>query len=206
MVSVCVGRAIAIQSLGLVSGGCEGSDIQQTYRAHCLQCSHETISLVAVGRILSRLALISSRGVNHRTNLPVDIQPIKPEVLHQIDSRRRKLLSTRISAQRASKVARVSPASNREEDLEIPVLLLQQEELLDASIHVVADIVPRVAGEVLLDVRPGIGQVHLARVCFDVGKRVQHMRQPLDGKLVGDVVAAVDSLHQFLSQLCRLTW
>lgn len=128
------------------------------------------------------------------TYLPVNIQPIKPQIRKQAHCRGSKLLPSRISAERSGKVARVSPSPDRQKDLEVAVLLLQQEELLDTSIDIVSDIVPRITGEVLLDIGPGIRQVHLARVGVDVGESIQHMGQGLSRKLLRKIVAAVDSL------------
>lgn len=128
--------------------------------------------------------------------LPVNIQSIKAKVLHQIHSRRSKLLSSCIRGKWSSKVTRVGPASDRQKNFEVAIILLQQIELLHAPVQVGTDIVPRVAGEMLLDIRPGIRHVYLACVCVDVGKCIQHVGQFVDWELLGGEVAAVDCLYQ----------
>lgn len=96
------------------------------------------------------------------------------------------------------------------------VLLLQQEQLLNASIDIGAGVIPRVAGVMLLHIRPAVGQIpilslsmkmlfqreapagsgniHLTSLRVDISKGVEDMGQFLRGQILRVVVAAVDRL------------
>lgn len=96
------------------------------------------------------------------------------------------------------------------------MLLLQQEQLLDATVDIVAGLIPRVTGVVLLDIRPAVGQVpantslipfpgvkyskgranvHFTSLRMNIGKCIEHMRQLLGGQILWVVVAPVDGLQ-----------
>lgn len=72
----------------------------------------------------------------------VDIEPIKAIVLDELDSRARKRLPVSGRPAEADKVGREGPATNREEDSQVPVLLFEQVELLEAAVEVGAGVVP----------------------------------------------------------------
>ncbi len=65
-------------------------------------------------------------------------------------------LSSRLGRGDGSKLGRVCPSSDREQRLHVPVLLLEEVQLLDAAVGIVSLIVPRVCGVVLLKVRVAI--------------------------------------------------
>lgn len=67
--------------------------------------------------------------------------------------------ATLLGARRLGEIRRVSPATDRKQNLQLAVLLLEQEKLLDTSIRIVADIVPRVCRIMLLDIGPRVSQV-----------------------------------------------
>lgn len=70
---------------------------------------------------------------------------------------------------------RVSPASDGEEHLEVPVLLLESVDGFEVAIKVVSGFVPGIAGVVYIFVRPNIRQEHLAGVSSHVGESVKDM-------------------------------
>lgn len=95
-------------------------------------------------------------------------------------------------------------------------MLLEQVNLLDAPIHIVAGVIPRVTGVMLFNIRPAVGQisalydqqlvlsrhevicVHFSRVGSDIGKCIVYMGQLFDGEVLWVVVAAVDGLFGWL--------
>jgi hypothetical protein len=95
---------------------------------------------------------------------------------------------------RLREVGGVGPAADGEEDFELAVLLLLQEELLQAAVDVGADIVPRVVGIVLVGVGPGVGEVHFAAFRTDVGEGVENVGQFVGWEVLGVVVAAINCL------------
>lgn len=52
----------------------------------------------------------------------------------------------------------VGPSTDGEEGFELTVLLLEEVELFGVAVDIVADVVPRIAGEVLVGVGPGVGE------------------------------------------------
>lgn len=90
----------------------------------------------------------------------------------------------------------------------------EQEKLLDASVHVGADVVPRVTRIVLLDVGPCVAQVpaaesedflllltcenlhiHFSGFGSDISKCIENMGQFLGGQILWIVVSSVDRLY-----------
>lgn len=67
---------------------------------------------------------------------------VQSQIQHQPSSRFSKLGSSRIGARRLGKVGRVGPATDGKQDLQLAVALLEQEQLLDASIDIGPDVVP----------------------------------------------------------------
>lgn len=129
------------------------------------------------------------------------------------------------------KVARVGPAADTEDDLQVAVSLLQEVELFDAAVDVVARVVPGIGGIVLVSVRlllvrceaemkrrvrechPWVCQVHFSRLRPDVGERVKHMSELVGGNVLRLVISSVDGpVHEIgdaavalmLSHCCRL--
>jgi len=74
----------------------------------------------------------------------------------------------------------------------VAVGFLEQIQLLDAAVDVVANVVPRIRRVVLVRVGPGVGQEHLPGRT-QVGKGVEYMGDLAGGKVSGVVVAAVDA-------------
>lgn len=68
---------------------------------------------------------------------------------------------------------RVGPASDREEDFEMSILLLEFKDGFEVAIEVVPAFIPGVAGIVDIFVRPDVGQEHLAGVSSHIGESVQ---------------------------------
>ena len=83
------------------------------------------------------------------------------------------MLPAGVRASRSSEVGAVGPAADGEEDFELPVALLEQEELLRAAVDVGAGVVPAVGRVVLVGVGPGVGEVDLAGLGAEVGEGVQ---------------------------------
>lgn len=52
----------------------------------------------------------------------------------------------------------VGPSTDGEEGFELTVLLLEEVELFGVAVDIVADVVPRITGEVLVGVGPGVGE------------------------------------------------
>lgn len=70
-----------------------------------------------------------------------------------------KFSATLLGARRLGEIRGVGPATDRKQNLQLAVLLLEQEKLLDTSIRIVTDIVPRVCRVMLLEIGPRVGQV-----------------------------------------------
>lgn len=71
----------------------------------------------------------------------------------------RKSPSSRVARGRLREVGRIRPSADGQQDLEFPVPLLEQEQLLDAAVHIVSRIVPRIRRIMLLLVRKAIGEI-----------------------------------------------
>lgn len=69
---------------------------------------------------------------------PVDINTVETQVLYKLDGAAGKLCSSGSRRSRLGKVDRISPTSNGEESLELPVTLLEKEKLFDTAVNVVA--------------------------------------------------------------------
>lgn len=89
-----------------------------------------------------------------------------------------------IGASRLGEIRGVGPAPDGEQDFQLPVLLLEQEELLDTAVHIGANVVPRIGGVMLLDVGPGVGQV-TASIRFDITEMGWEVALTLHQILVG---------------------
>lgn len=90
-------------------------------------------------------------------NLPI-LAPhrhtIKPQIQNQPRRRLREFGPPLIRAGRLRKVGRVGPATDRKQDLQPAVPLLEQEQLLDAPVYIGAGVIPRVTGIVFFNVGP----------------------------------------------------
>ena len=127
------------------------------------------------------------------THLPININPIKTQILDKINSRSSKCRTARLRAQRTSEIGRISPSTNRQQNLQIPITLLQQEQLLDAAVDIVPLVIPRVGGIVLVGIGPGIREIDLAGRAH-VGECVQDVSQALCGEILWVVVPSIDGL------------
>lgn len=64
-----------------------------------------------------------------------------------------------MGTRRLREIRGVRPAPDRKQNLQLAVLLLEQEKLLNTSVHISTDVIPRVCRVMLLDVGPRVGQV-----------------------------------------------
>ena len=103
-----------------------------------------------------------------------------------------------LRACRLGKIGRVGPSTDRQQNLQLPILLFEQEQLLDASVDISADIVPGVRWVMLLDVGPGVCQIHFSGLGSDIGERIKDMGQFICREILGVVVAPVDRLYQLI--------
>jgi len=129
--------------------------------------------------------------------LPIYIDPIEAQILDQLDAAIREPLAALGRRGRGIEVlllVGIRPPANREQHLEIAVLPLQQVQLLEVAVEIVALVVPRVAVIVDLDVGPGVGEDHFA-VGTVVAEAVEHVRQLGGRDVLREVFAAVDALH-----------
>lgn len=85
----------------------------------------------------------------------------------------------------------VSPATNAQHDLHVPVLGLEQRELFDSTIDILASVGPRVAIVVDFRVRIGVCEEDCA-VLAVVGKGVEEVGQLRGGDLLREEFAGVD--------------
>lgn len=67
---------------------------------------------------------------------PVDINTVETQVLHKLDGAAGEFCSSGSRRSGLGKVDRISPTSNGEESLELPVTLLEKEKLFDTAINV----------------------------------------------------------------------
>ena len=88
---------------------------------------------------------------------------IESKISDQFNCSLSKLSAASISASGLSEIGRVGPTANGEQDLQLPILLLEQKQLLNTAIDIGTDVIPGVCGVVLLNVRPGVGQITVAR-------------------------------------------
>ena len=88
--------------------------------------------------VTNDLVLQSPKSLNILTSriFPVNIQTIKPQILDQFNCRTRKSLTASDSRGRLRKVGRICPSTDGQQNLELPVLLLEEIQLLDAAINV----------------------------------------------------------------------
>ena len=91
--------------------------------------------------------------------LPVDVDTVESQISDKANTCAREPVATCLSGCWGWKVVGVRPSSDRHEELQVTVLALEKVDLLEAAIHVVADIVPGVRLIMLVCVGPGIGQI-----------------------------------------------
>ena len=84
--------------------------------------------------------------------LPIDINTVETPVLQEGDSGVGELLAGSIAGSNSGEVGRPGPATDGEDGLKTTVGLLELEELLDATVGVVAGVAPGVTGVVLLKI------------------------------------------------------
>lgn len=84
--------------------------------------------------------------------LPIDVDAVKAEVFEKGYRGAGKVLAAGGGGGGLGKVGGVGPAADGEEGLELAVFLLEEEELLDATVDVGANIVPGVCWVVFLEV------------------------------------------------------
>lgn len=128
------------------------------------------------------------------THLPINIQPVKSQVLQQLHRSLRKILPSSIGTSRRRKVGRIGPPANRQEDLEVTVLLFQKIQLLDTTVDIVAGIRPGVTGVMFLNVGPRVGHIDFPGFRTHIGEGVEDVREPLDRKVLRIMVAPVNCL------------
>jgi len=104
-----------------------------------LEEEHKVLRLGRVGRVF-----------------PVNVETIKAPVLDELDGRRCEALASSLGGGDGGELGRVGPPTDGEENLQVAVLLFEEVQLLDAAVNVVPNVIPRVRGVVLLDIRPGI--------------------------------------------------
>lgn len=102
--------------------------------------------------------------------LPVNVETVETEVGDEINCCAGKGLAPVRRRGRLREVGGICPAANGEEGLEVPVPLLEEEELLDAAVHVCANVVPAVGWVVLFEVGIGIGKIDFPAVRAYVGE------------------------------------
>jgi len=125
---------------------------------------------------------------------------IKTHILNKIHSRRSEFLPSSIRRSSLREIRTIRPPTNRQYDLQFPILLLEQEELLHAAVDIVPDIVPGVGWIAFIGVGPGVCEVDFAGVGAHVGEGVEDVGEFVGGEVLGVVVAAVNSLVSFNSQ------
>lgn len=93
----------------------------------------------------------------HNTQLVA--HTIESQIQHQTSRRFGKSRPASLGTSRLREIRRVSPATDRKQNLQLAVLLLEQEKLLGTSVHIGTDVIPRIIRIMLLNVRPRVGQV-----------------------------------------------
>lgn len=121
-----------------------------------------------------------------------DLHAVKSVVLHQLDSAADEIGT---SGCRCDKVEMASlgvgPAADGEDDLEIPVLQLEQVQLLEAAVNVIPGFVPRVARVALLLVGVRVCELDSSSGGIRIGERVQDMGEGVNGDILGLIVGSV---------------
>jgi len=125
--------------------------------------------------------------------LPININPVEPQVLNKLYTRARELGTAGSSRCRLGEVSRVRPPPNGEDCLEFAVALLEKVELLDAAVDVVTRIVPGVGRVVLLEVRVRVAQVDLASFRANIRKGIQDVGQVRSRYILRLVVTAINA-------------
>jgi hypothetical protein len=72
----------------------------------------------------------------------VDVEPVEAIILDELDGRAGEGLPMGGRPAEPGKVGREGPASDREEDAQVSMLLLEQVELLEAAVEIGAGVVP----------------------------------------------------------------
>jgi len=125
---------------------------------------------------------------------------IESHILNKINSRRSEFLPSRIRGSGLREIRTIRPSTNRQYDLQFPILLLEKEKLFHAAVDVVADIVPGIGWIAFIGVGPGVRQIDFAGVGAHVGEGVEDVGEFVGGEVLGVVVAAINSLVSFNSQ------
>lgn len=107
--------------------------------------------------------------------LVVNVKAVETVVFQQSNSRLYKVVACVGVGDDRVERGRVGPTADREEHLEMSVLLLEFIDGFEIAIKVVPDIIPGVTGVVDIFVRPNIRQDHLAVFGSHVGERIKDM-------------------------------
>lgn len=124
---------------------------------------------------------------------------IKTKVQHQPRGSFSEPSASGFRACRLGKIGRVGPSTDRQQNFQLSILLFEQEQLLDASVDISADVIPGVRGIVLLDVGPGVRQVHFSGLRSDIGECIEDMGQFICREILGVVIAPIDRLFSIIT-------
>jgi len=101
---------------------------------------------------------------------PVDIDPIETKVLDKGECGGGEFCTGDSGGCREGEVRGIGPAADGEKSFETAVALLEEVELLEGTVDVVAWVVPRVGGVVFVGVGPGVCEEDLTGLRADVGE------------------------------------
>jgi hypothetical protein len=165
----------------------------KVWRVVCRRLTKFVASSFVLGYLVRGMI---SRSVSYDMQdyvLPIDVDAIKATVLQQLHAAVGKRLAALGSRGGLGKVGGVGPAANAQEHLHVAVPLFEEVELLDAAVHIVAGVIPRVSGVVLVRVGPRIGQIDFASLRADIGEGVEDVGELGCRQVLWVVVASVDS-------------
>jgi hypothetical protein len=123
--------------------------------------------------------------------LPVDVKAIDSQIGNQSDGTVAELLSARSSGKSGAEVHPEAPATDREDDLQVTVLLLELVKLVEVAKQLgsVGSDISRV-GE--LGVSPLVGEDHFAGLVVDVGETIVDFSQVVGWEVGNEMLARVD--------------
>jgi hypothetical protein len=138
-------------------------------------------------------------------HLIVNVETIKPKILDKANRRVHEISTIGFSRQRSREIRRISPPANRKQDLQIAVGFLQEIELLNAAVGIIAAFAPGVIWIVLFKIGVRIGQEDLAGISLEIGERIQHMCDRCNrvAQVLWLKVASIDSLFESTISNCK---
>ena len=123
--------------------------------------------------------------------LPVNVETVNSQVLNQRKSAVTELLATCFSSKRGLEVGPVAPTTDRKDDLQVAVLLLELKQLVEVAKQLGA-VGSNVSGVAELDIGPLVSEEDFTSLVVHVGEAVVDLGKFVGGEVGDKVLASVD--------------